>query len=36
MSPMRRAFVRGLARGLAPGGLLILSTPNRTPCRGWR
>ena len=25
------AFVRGLARVLAPGGLLILSTPNRTP-----
>jgi 2-polyprenyl-6-hydroxyphenyl methylase/3-demethylubiquinone-9 3-methyltransferase len=24
-------FVRGLARLLAPGGLLILSTPNRTP-----
>lgn len=24
------AFVRGLARVLAPGGLLILSTPNRT------
>lgn len=25
-----RAFVEGLARALAPGGLLILSTPNRT------
>ena len=25
------AFVRGLAHALAPGGLLILSTPNRTP-----
>ncbi|WP_375429004.1 bifunctional 2-polyprenyl-6-hydroxyphenol methylase/3-demethylubiquinol 3-O-methyltransferase UbiG [uncultured Sphingomonas sp.] len=25
------AFVRGLARALAEGGLLILSTPNRTP-----
>jgi 2-polyprenyl-6-hydroxyphenyl methylase/3-demethylubiquinone-9 3-methyltransferase len=25
-----RAFVRGLADALAPGGLLILSTPNRT------
>ena len=25
------AFVRGLAGALAPGGLLILSTPNRTP-----
>ena len=25
------AFVAGLARVLAPGGLLILSTPNRTP-----
>jgi 2-polyprenyl-6-hydroxyphenyl methylase/3-demethylubiquinone-9 3-methyltransferase len=25
------AFVRGLADALAPGGLLILSTPNRTP-----
>jgi 2-polyprenyl-6-hydroxyphenyl methylase / 3-demethylubiquinone-9 3-methyltransferase len=25
------AFVRGLAVALAPGGLLILSTPNRTP-----
>ena len=25
------AFVRGLAKALAPGGLLILSTPNRTP-----
>ena len=25
------AFVSGLARALAPGGLLILSTPNRTP-----
>ncbi len=25
------AFVRALARVLAPGGLLILSTPNRTP-----
>lgn len=24
------AFVRGLARALAPGGLMILSTPNRT------
>ncbi len=27
----RPAFVRGLAGALAPGGLLILSTPNRTP-----
>lgn len=26
----RRAFIAGLARVLAPGGLLILSTPNRT------
>ncbi len=25
------AFVRGLAAALAPGGLMILSTPNRTP-----
>ncbi|HET8612941.1 MAG TPA: bifunctional 2-polyprenyl-6-hydroxyphenol methylase/3-demethylubiquinol 3-O-methyltransferase UbiG [Sphingomonas sp.] len=25
------AFVRGLARTLAPGGLLLMSTPNRTP-----
>jgi 2-polyprenyl-6-hydroxyphenyl methylase/3-demethylubiquinone-9 3-methyltransferase len=25
------AFVAGLARALAPGGLLLLSTPNRTP-----
>ena len=25
------AFTRGLARALAPGGLMILSTPNRTP-----
>lgn len=25
------AFVAGLVRALAPGGLLILSTPNRTP-----
>ena len=25
------AFVRGLAGALAPGGLLIISTPNRTP-----
>ena len=25
------AFVRGLARALAEGGLMILSTPNRTP-----
>jgi 2-polyprenyl-6-hydroxyphenyl methylase / 3-demethylubiquinone-9 3-methyltransferase len=24
-------FVRGLADALAPGGLMILSTPNRTP-----
>lgn len=24
-------FVRGIARALAPGGLVILSTPNRTP-----
>jgi 2-polyprenyl-6-hydroxyphenyl methylase/3-demethylubiquinone-9 3-methyltransferase len=24
-------FVRGLAEALAPGGLMILSTPNRTP-----
>ena len=27
----REAFARGLAARLAPGGLLILSTPNRTP-----
>ncbi|WP_174284924.1 bifunctional 2-polyprenyl-6-hydroxyphenol methylase/3-demethylubiquinol 3-O-methyltransferase UbiG [Sphingomonas bacterium] len=27
----RAAFVAGLAGALAPGGLLILSTPNRTP-----
>ena len=26
----RQAFVAGLARALAPGGLMILSTPNRT------
>ena len=26
----RAAFVRGLADALAPGGLLVLSTPNRT------
>ena len=26
-----RAFVAGLAAALAPGGLMILSTPNRTP-----
>lgn len=26
-----RAFVQGLAAAVAPGGLLILSTPNRTP-----
>lgn len=25
------AFVRGLATALAPGGLMVLSTPNRTP-----
>lgn len=25
------AFVRGLAAALAPGGLLVVSTPNRTP-----
>ena len=25
------AFLSGLARALAPGGLLVLSTPNRTP-----
>ena len=25
------SFIRGLARALAPGGLMILSTPNRTP-----
>lgn len=25
------AFVRGLAEALAPGGLLVMSTPNRTP-----
>lgn len=25
------AFVAGLARALAPGGLMLLSTPNRTP-----
>ncbi len=27
----KRAFVAELARRLAPGGLLVLSTPNRTP-----
>jgi 2-polyprenyl-6-hydroxyphenyl methylase / 3-demethylubiquinone-9 3-methyltransferase len=27
----RSAFVAGLADALAPGGLLVLSTPNRTP-----
>src|SRR5687768_15492977 len=27
----RPAFVAGLARHLAPGGLMVLSTPNRTP-----
>ena len=27
----REAFARGLAARLAPGGLLVLSTPNRTP-----
>lgn len=27
----RPAFVRGLAGALAPGGLLVMSTPNRTP-----
>ncbi len=27
----KRAFVAGLARHLAPGGLMVLSTPNRTP-----
>ncbi len=26
-----RAFVAGLAAALAPGGLMVLSTPNRTP-----
>ena len=26
-----RGFVRGLADALAPGGLMVLSTPNRTP-----
>lgn len=25
------AFIEGLARALAPGGLMLLSTPNRTP-----
>ena len=30
MSPTCRAFVAGLAGALAPDGLLILSTPNRT------
>ena len=30
MSPIRRRSSRGLARALAPDGLLILSTPNRT------
>lgn len=25
------AFIAGLARALAPGGLMVLSTPNRTP-----
>jgi 2-polyprenyl-6-hydroxyphenyl methylase/3-demethylubiquinone-9 3-methyltransferase len=29
--PDAAAFVRGLAAVLAPGGLLLLSTPNRTP-----
>lgn len=29
--PDHQAFVRGLAEVLAPGGLLLLSTPNRTP-----
>lgn len=27
----KRAFVAALAAGVAPGGLLVLSTPNRTP-----
>lgn len=27
----RTAFAAGLARALAPGGLLVMSTPNRTP-----
>lgn len=27
----KAAFVAGLARHLAPGGLMVLSTPNRTP-----
>ena len=31
MSPTRPRFVAGLASALAEGGLLILSTPNRTP-----
>ena len=31
MSPIPPGSSRGLARVLAPGGLLILSTPNRTP-----
>ena len=26
-----RSFVAGLAAALAPGGLMVLSTPNRTP-----
>jgi 2-polyprenyl-6-hydroxyphenyl methylase/3-demethylubiquinone-9 3-methyltransferase len=26
-----RAFIAGIAKALAPGGLVILSTPNRTP-----
>ena len=32
MSPTRSAFLKALAARLAPGGLLILSTPNAT---GW-
>ena len=27
----REAFVAGLAGAIAPGGLLVMSTPNRTP-----
>ena len=32
MSPIREAFVGGLARRAgADGGVMVLSTPNRTP-----